>query len=127
MSTPGFQLFDGLGDALQDVLDLRRMQHGLTAANLANADTPGYHAREIPFSEILGGIVDGAERGESLPEAETEVREIDPLPWALDDNSVSPEREAVKLSENTLMYDALSAGMSKRLALLRFAASDGRS
>jgi flagellar basal-body rod protein FlgB len=119
-------LFDGLGDAIQQVLDLRRMQHQLTAANLANADTPNYHEKELPFSEILGKVVDAAERGEPVGSSEIEVRERDPLPGVLDGNSVSAEDEAVKMSSNTVMYDALSAGMSKRLALLRFAASDGK-
>ena len=34
-------LFDGLHNGLGRVLDLRMQQHSLTAANLANADTPG--------------------------------------------------------------------------------------
>lgn len=122
----GVRLFDGLHAGLEQVLDLRRTQHTLTAANLANADTPGFRAREIPFDEVLAGVVEAAERGEAGVADAIGVREMDPLPWALDGNSVSPEREAVKLTENSLMYNALATGMNKRLAMLRFAASDGR-
>ena len=31
-----------------------------------------------------------------------------------------------RLQENALMYRAVSSGLSKKLALLKFAASDGR-
>lgn len=126
----GFQLFDGMFTGLEGVLDLRRVQHTLTASNLANADTPGFRAKEIPFGELLGEVMEGAVAGER-PDAEqmaaSELREIAPVEWALDGNSVNAEHEAVKLAENQLMYNALSGGISRRLALLRFAASDGRS
>ena len=55
-----------------------------------------------------------------------EIREIDPPPWAMDGNSVNAEREAVRLTENSLMYDSVAKGLSRRLAMLRYAASDGK-
>ncbi len=126
MTTTPVRLFDAVGAGVQRALDLRQVQHILSAANLANADTPGYHAREVPFADLLGRAVDAAENGESAA-PEEEIREVDPVAWALDGNSVSPEAEAVKLTENSLMYNALSTGMSRHLALLRFAASNGKS
>jgi len=54
------------------------------------------------------------------------IQELEPSPWATDDNSVLPEREMARLQENALMYRAVSTGLSKKLALLKFAASDGR-
>jgi flagellar basal-body rod protein FlgB len=121
----GIQLFDGLHHGIERALDLRRTQHVLTAGNLANADTPGYIAREVPFDEILSGEIRAAEQGREL--GESPVRELEAVPWALDGNSVNPEREAVKLTENSLLYNALTTGMSKRLSMLRYAATDGRS
>mgnify|MGYP001455221606 CR=1 FL=1 len=50
-------LFDGLHNGLGQVLDLRMSQHSLTASNLANADTPGYKAKFIPFDRVLGEAV----------------------------------------------------------------------
>lgn len=120
-----FRLFDTVGAGVHEALDLRQVQHTLSATNLANADTPGYHAREIPFAELLGEAVEAAERGDSMSVAD-QVREIAPVAWALDGNSVSPEVEAVKLTENSLFYNALSTGMSRHLAMLRFAASNGK-
>ncbi len=125
----GFTLFDGMFTGLEGVLDLRRVQHTLTAGNLANAETPGYRAKEIPFEQLLGDVMDGSMRGERQDVddmAASELREIEPLLWSLDGNSVSAEDEAMKLASNQLMYNAVSGGISKRLAMLRFAASDGK-
>ena len=130
-------LFDGLHRGIGKVLDLRLSQHSLTASNLANADTPGYKAKFIPFDEILSEVV-YAEEGQSLrrtdlrhssglgtnPEA-PQVSEIEPVPWSADGNSVVQEREAVRLKENATLFTGVSKGLSRRLALLRFAASNG--
>jgi flagellar basal body rod protein FlgB len=51
---------------------------------------------------------------------------MEPPAWSADGNSVQLERETVRLTENALMYEAVSTGLSKRLAMLRFAAADGR-
>ncbi len=119
------RLFDGLHNGLERALDLRRTEHVMTAGNLANANTPGYRAKEIPFDEVLGQEIRGAEEGRTA--SELSVRELEPAPWALDGNSVNPEMEAVKLTQNSVIYNALTTSISKRMSMLRYAASDGRS
>jgi flagellar basal-body rod protein FlgB len=130
-------LFDGLHQGMGRVLDLRQSQHALTAGNLANVDTPGYKAKVIPFDRILEEMVDRAPhlelrrtRGDHTPGLQTDptdpfIQEIEAPPWAADGNSVIPEREAVRLKENATLYASVSRGLSRRLAMLRFAASDG--
>jgi flagellar basal-body rod protein FlgB len=131
-------LFDSFHHGLGSVLDLRAQQHALTASNLANADTPEYKARYIPFDRVLGEAV---QDGGSAPMLRTSSRHMpgqagdvdrprikteEAPPWAADGNSVNLERETVRLTENSMMYGAVSKGLSKRLAMLRFAASNGR-
>ena len=118
------RLNGGLSDGLQRALDLRREQHLLSAANLANAETPGYLARAVPFDELLADSVRAAERGEAGPDLT--VRTFAPDPGSLDGNSVDAEAEGVRIVENQVLYNALSTGLSNHLGLLRFAASDGR-
>ena len=113
-------LFDPLIGGLQNVLDLRLQQHALTATNLANADTPGFLARQIDFEHLLDRAVD---RGDV---DDPEIEQIEAPPWSLDGNSVVPERETARLRENQLMYQGVASGLSKRLALLRYAVSDGK-
>lgn len=130
MSVSGFRLFDGVNSGLERVLDLREAQHTLVSSNLANADTPGYLAREMPFGELLAEVMDAAmsgEEGDEIPGvADAEVTERPADPSALDGNSVDAEHEAGTLAYNTVLYNALTTGVSRRLALLRFAASDGK-
>jgi flagellar basal-body rod protein FlgB len=130
-------MFDGLHRGLGQVLDLRMAQHTLTATNLANADTPGFKAKVIPFDRILSEVVDRSShlelrrtRSDHLPGMASDplnpqVDEIEAPPWAADGNSVVAEREAVRLKQNSTLYTGLSRGLSRRLAMMRFAASDG--
>ena len=127
---PGISLFDGMFQGMERVLDLRSIQHTLTAGNISNADTPNYRAKEIPFEELLAEVMDRSLDGKRVdPEemVQSTIEEKEPTPWALDGNSVDAEAEAMRMTTNTLMYNALSGGMSRRLAMLRFAASDGKS
>ena len=124
MASVSFGLFTGLDSGIQQVLDLRREQHTLIASNLANVDTPGWTAKEIDFSGVLERIVHAAEADSSAPEINAVSIEADA--WSMDGNSVSAEREAAKLTENSVMYNAVATGLGRRLAMLRFAASDGK-
>jgi len=131
-------LFSQSLTGLQQVLDLRSQQHAMTATNLANADTPGFKAQYLDFETALVEAFDeGAEGGLEMQRThdahlegsggfDAEVITEEPTPWSQDGNSVLPERETARLQENALMYRAVSKGISKRLAMLRYAASDGR-
>ncbi len=129
-------MFDSAIGGLHQVLDLRSQQHALTASNLANADTPGFKAKHLDFENALSDAMDrgdrvGMQRTEQLHmdaggALDPHVVELDPTPWSQDGNSVLPEREMARLQENALMYRAVSSGLSKKLAMLKYAASDGR-
>lgn len=130
---PEFRLFDGMFQGLEGVLDLRRIQHTLTAGNIANADTPEYRAKEMPFQELLSEVMERTADGDRLDDeidvdhlAQQTIREVPLPPGSLDGNSVDAEKETLRLTSNALLYNAVSNGMSRRLALLRFAASDGK-
>lgn len=130
-------LFDGLHNGLGKVLDLRMQQHSLTAANLANADTPGYKAKFIPFDKVLGEAVSRGSgvsmrtthalhsAGLEASTSDPSISEIEAAPWVADGNSVDPEREAVRLKENATLFSGVSRGLGRRMALLKFAASNG--
>ena len=127
-------LADPIFSGLQQVLDLRQQQHTLTASNLANADTPGFKAQAIDFSDILSDVFRSAgnvrrTRAQHLgaPNAHNmEIQELEAPPWSVDGNSVVAERETARLQENSLMYSAVSTGLSRRLAMLKYAANDGK-
>ena len=129
-------LFDSLYGGLQTVLDLRQQQQTLTSANLANQNTPGYKAKYINFEKTL----DKAVYGESPVAMKTtdsrhmtsgspqkpSIEEVEAAPWSLDGNSVNSEKEMARLHSNNLFYQAVTKGVTKRLALLKYAANNGK-
>ena len=130
-------LFDKLHTGLGSVLDLRQKQHSLAVGNIANVDTPNYRAKYIRFDEILkeavGDETDLMRRtntrhlsSESGSVVEPEISEQDPAPWVIDGNSVSLEREMVRLKSNSMMFRTVTKGLSKRLTMIRFVASNGK-
>ena len=121
----GGLIFDQLTQGLQDVLTLRQKQHALTATNLANATTPGFKAKVIDFEHALDQAMDPS-RAVGRAMASPRIEEIEPDPWRTDDNSVLPERENARLRHNALMYSAVARGLSSRMGLLKYAASDGK-
>ena len=124
-------LFDGIHKGIGNVLDLRSQQSAMTAGNIANTDTPNYKAKFIPFDELLQTTMGTDEMSMRRTRSahlsgmqgtieDPAIEEIEAPPWALDGNSVSLEREMVRLKSNALQYSALTRGMTKRLSMLRF-------
>jgi flagellar basal-body rod protein FlgB len=130
-------LFDKLYTGLNNVLDLRSKQHALSATNLANADTPDFKAKFIPFDQVLGDAL-AVKEGVGMQQTDSRhiageggisnptVDEIEAPPWSEDGNSVVAEREMARLSANSLLYGAVVRGVSHRLAILRYAATNGK-
>jgi len=130
-------LFDRLHSGLSSVLDLRQKQHSLTTSNVANVDTPFYKARYIRFDDLLKEAAGSSDNlmktsherhftGLNGTVEEPEVFEQDPAPWVIDGNSVSLEREMVRLKSNALMFRSVTKGMSKRLSMITFVANNGK-
>lgn len=96
-------------------LALREKRAEVLAANLANADTPGYKARDLDFQAILKG-----ELPANLKLEQTHVAHITPEPlWlkgsllyrnpnqaSLDGNTVEAQVEQAKYAENSVQYQA---------------------
>ena len=130
-------LFDKLHTGLGSVLDLRQKQHSITVGNIANVDTPHYKSKYIRFDEILREAV-GNEKdlmkrtdprhvsSETGSVLDPDILELEPAPWVKDGNSVSLEREMVRLKSNSMMFRSVTKGLSKRLVMMRFVASNGK-
>ena len=128
-SVASFRLFDGMYEGLVNALDLCSARHALTAANIANANTPGYLAKELPFQELLSTAMDAPLSGEAVSMDELvrgSIIDLEAPAFSLDGNSVDIEREQGREVETQVLYEALAGGMSRRLAMLRFAATDGK-
>jgi flagellar basal-body rod protein FlgB len=91
-----------LSDQLGRYLDLATSQIKLTAANMANIDTPGYRAQGMDFEAEMRDAIDGADQG--LPARQPQVREVDGLIARPDGNNVSMDRESLNLAEAQLKF-----------------------
>ncbi len=98
----------------ENMLDLRAKRTEILASNLANADTPGYKAKDIDFKQVLE---------DKLLSSNAQLRtthsghigtsdELDdfsllyrtPTQPSLDGNTVDTQVENAKFSENTIRY-----------------------
>jgi flagellar basal-body rod protein FlgB len=96
------QIETRLSDQIARYLDLATTETKLTAANMANVDTPGYRTVGIDFeSEMREAIsTDGQERlARSM-----HVTEVDGLVERPDGNNVSIDRESMNLAEAQLKF-----------------------
>jgi flagellar basal-body rod protein FlgB len=92
-------MFTGLGNFGRDFstyLDLLSLRQKLTAANIANADTPGYKTRDIDFHAAFASALHNG--------APPEIVELSGLESKNDGNNVSLDREARMLAENALRF-----------------------
>jgi len=121
------QIFESL-DALERLLDYHTARHNVLAANLSNAETPGYQPKDLVFSDALSqaetmqrtdpGHIGGA-GGDLGP---VEVRDDTS---GMDANGVSLERQMAKLAANRLRYETGIELARRQIGLLRYAATDG--
>ncbi len=49
-------LFDKTTNALATSLAMRQLRHNVTSSNIANAETPGYHAKKMDFEGALSEL-----------------------------------------------------------------------
>ena len=120
----------------QDALNLRTFRQQLLASNIANADTPGYKARDIDFAAALQSIAAGHEANLSL--RTNNLRHIStassndgmstllyrsPIQPSIDGNTVDMNMERNRFAENAVHIDAnltfLNAKIKTILAALQ--------
>ncbi|MGA2168060.1 MAG: flagellar biosynthesis protein FlgB [Terracidiphilus sp.] len=91
-----------LSDQLARYLDLATSQIKLTAANMANIDTPGYRAVGMDFEAEMREAMDGVDSGVAPRQAR--LKAVDGLIARPDGNNVSMDRESLNLAEAQLKF-----------------------
>lgn len=131
-------IFDKTTSALATSANMRQLRHNLISSNIANAETPGYHAKKIDFEEALARAVD-LDGYKSLSTSHSDhfvvggASKVRPDIYdnpegsvSNDGNTVDLEREMSALSENAIMYKAALQLINKKLATLKYSISEGR-
>lgn len=108
--------FDSALGIHDDALAMRSRRAELLASNIANADTPGYKARDIDFTAALAAAQ--TRQGQTLTTTHSNHIALDssldsmqtlyriPNQSSLDGNSVDPEMEKSAFADNALRYQA---------------------
>lgn len=122
---------------LEKALDFRLQRQTLIASNLANAQTPSYRSKDISFEDKLREAVH--RDGLSLKRTHQAHIDLQPGLSALhpdlvvpdqpaignDLNSVDMEKELLKMSSNSLLYNVLTTVMNRKLTGLKTAIQEG--
>jgi flagellar basal-body rod protein FlgB len=118
-------LFDRTSQLLGQMIQGTALRHRILAANLANAETPGYQAQEVTFSNVL----DEAQRrgpADAAPAPTIKATAVNDVETAArrDGNTVDLDRQMVKLAQNTQWHNAMLQILAGRLATMKTAIRD---
>ena len=145
------KIFDSTLSQLERSLDVRLLRHNLLAANAANVDTPGFRPKDLDFTAAMVSVANRSETSTTLESvtaapghmeigvpigsASAGDAELSPkdLPVvdipssnaSLDGNTVDLDRTMVAMAENALQYGASARAAGRKLAILKYVASDG--
>jgi flagellar basal-body rod protein FlgB len=86
---------------MEAALQLRSTRAELLAGNVANADTPGYLARDIDFDQALRNAIEG---GMDKPGSATKLPVIENLRF--DRNDTDASQQLAEAYQNSLSYVA---------------------
>jgi len=115
-------MINKLNDALHfhsSALRLRSERQQVLAANIANADTPGYKAADFDFGRALAGAVGAGDAstarmvatnpGHLAPRTGSAAQSIQyriPTQSSVDGNSVEMDTERANFADNAIRYEA---------------------
>ncbi len=135
----GFGLLGPTGAFKANLMELRSRRQDIIAANVANADTPGYKARRLDFEEAMrealptpgGQLAMSHTHGRHMPAAASgpipgEVKEVEtPIPKG-DQNSVDLEQEMARQTANQLLYNFAAQSLRGQITHMRTVIDGGR-
>ncbi len=116
----------------EHALELRTKRAEVLANNLANADTPGYKARDIDFQALLNQQMQGQAGEQTLKMATTNGKHLPvnatdesadllyrtPSQPSLDGNTVDTQTEKAEFMKNTLQYQSSFQFLNSRFKSL---------
>lgn len=131
MGQPVTGLFDQEFRTLSNALSARERMQSVHAANIANADTPNYHADTRRFADFLAEkqAVAGdstrlaATQSGHIPLAESSswqelLKNPNKSAQRMDGNSVDIQKEMADMAQNQLMHDMTMRLLKKRLDMV---------
>lgn len=139
----GLKLFSFTQQLLAFSMRVRSARHETLAANIANADTPGYRPRDIDFGSVIKAVAETDNYPTGHREAQLALVSTTPIESQLihhdagsikgahgeerlDGNSVGLDRQIAMMTENSLAYETSMTLLSRTMASLRYVIGEGR-
>lgn len=129
-------MIDKLNAALrfnQEALGLRARRQEVLAANIANADTPGYKARDVDFGSELNRALEQGGGAAPVTLATSSARHLRagaavatdatllyrvPAQSSIDGNTVEMDAERVNFADNAMRYEVGLTTVSSKIKSL---------
>jgi flagellar basal-body rod protein FlgB len=109
-------LGDAVSSALGIALDGAAARQQVIAANVANAATPNYRARQVSFEESLAAALDAGDPGAAaVTEGYTDT------PADAQGNTVNLQQQLTEQSRNNVYYEALAQAASYKISIIQAA------
>jgi flagellar basal-body rod protein FlgB len=110
-------MVENIGAGVERYMSLLSTRQRLVAANIANADTPGFQTKDIDFQSELQSQVSSSNPN---------VLEVPGLVTKNDGNNVSVDREARLLAENALRFSVASNLARSELSTVKMAIEEDK-
>ena len=111
-------LFDVTQLSLETAIRGSAMRQTTLAANVANANTPGYRRQDVDFH---GALKSAMESGANVEHVAFSAGVDSAAAMQADGNGVDIDVESANLAKNGLEYEALVSVASARIAILKSA------
>jgi len=111
-------MVENIGAGVERYMNLLSTRQRLVAANIANADTPGFQTKDIDFQSELHS---------QISSSNPNVLEVPGLVTKNDGNNVSVDREARLLAENALRFSVASNLARSELSTVKMAIEEDKS
>jgi flagellar basal-body rod protein FlgB len=120
-------LFDITQLALERAIEGAGKRHEALAANLANANTPGYQRVEVDFHSALASAIDRGDEAKPALERLSFTPQVDAAAGVTraDGSTVDVDSESAKLAENALEQQAAVQVAHTRINILKAAMGVG--
>lgn len=133
------RIFDKTIKSLATSMQMRQLKQNVISANIANAETPNYKAKKMDFEGALARAIDQEDLGKmhvghgdhflmgsgAITRVRPDVYDNPEINYSNDGNTVDLEKEISALNENSILYEAATKLINKKLASLKYAASNG--
>ena len=116
-----------------DAMMLRSRRTSILAANIANADTPNYKARDMDFADMMQRVTQQDRHSINLAsthdrhlsstaqQAQADIKYRNPFHPSLDGNTVDMHVEQARFSENAVQYQVSLTMLNSKISGLLLA------